>query len=129
MRELHLNIINLSFFQNLILDRRGKLTKTDRTTKSSVKSVPQKQVYSELDFAQSNSSFTLEHCYQKISKGSNSLNESPYSNSEESVNDHLKVKLAQEKEGNNIYQNASTDMTGDMFGYDTIANTVNKNQE
>ncbi|XP_052693383.1 uncharacterized protein LOC128171646 isoform X2 [Crassostrea angulata] len=109
--------------------RRGKMTKTDRTTKSEVKSVPQIQVYSELDFAQSNSSFTLEHCYQKISKGSNSLNESPYSNSEESVNDHLKVKQAQEKEGNNTYQNASTDMTGDIFRYDTIANTVNKNQE
>lgn len=107
------------------------MTKTDRTTKSEVKSVPQIQVYSELDFAQSNSSFTLEHCYQKISKGSNSLNESPYSNSEESVNDHLKVKQAQEKEGNNTYQNASTVMTGDtsMFGYDTIANTVNRNQE
>lgn len=73
MRELHLNIINLSFFQNLILDRRVKMTKSE------VKSVPQKQVYPELDFAQSTSSFTLEHCYQKISKGSNSLNESPYS--------------------------------------------------
>lgn len=127
MHGLHLNIINLSFFK--ILDRRGKMTKTDRTTKSDVKSVPQIQVYSELDFAQSNSSFTLEHCYQKISKGSNSLNESPYSNSKESVNYHLKVKQAQEKEGNNTYQNASTDMTGDMFGYDTIANTVNRNQE
>lgn len=129
MRYLHLSIINLSFFLNLILDRRGKMTKTDRTTKSEVKSVPQKQVYSELDFAQSNSSFTSEHCYQMISKGNNSLIESPYSNSEESVNDHLKVKQAQEKEGNNIYQNATTDMTRDMFGYDTIANTVNKNQE
>lgn len=104
------------------------MTKTDRTTKSEVKSVPQKQVYSDLDFAQSNSYSTLEHCYQKISKGGKS-NESPYSNSEESVSDHLKVKQAQEKEGNNIYQNASTDMTGDMFGYDTIANTVNKNHE
>lgn len=106
MRDLHLNIINLSFFKNLILDRRSKMTKTDRTTKSEVKSVHQKQVYSELDFAQNNSSFTLEHCYQKISKGSYSLNESPYSNSEESVHDHLKVKQAQEKEWNNIYQNA-----------------------
>lgn len=92
-----------------------------------------------LIFAQSNSSFTLEHCYQKISNGRGSLNESPYNNLEESVNDHnnleqsvndhLKVKQEQEKEGNTIYQNASTDMTGDMFGYDTIANTVNKNQE
>lgn len=105
------------------------MTKTDRTTKSEVKSVHQKQVYFELDFAQNNSSFTLEHCYQKISKESNSLNESPYSNSEESVHDHLKVKQAQEKEWNNIYQNTSTDITGDMFGYDTIANTVNKNQK
>lgn len=111
------------------MHRRGKITKTDGTTKAEVISVPQKQVYSELDFAQSNSSFTLEHCYQKISKGSNSLNEGLYSNSEESVNDHLKVKQAQEKAGNNIYQNATTNMTGDMFGYDTIANTVNKNQE
>lgn len=105
------------------------MTKTNTTTKAEVKSITEKQVYSELDFAQSNPSFALEHCYQMISKGSNLLNESPYSNSEEIVDDHLKVKLAQEKEGNNIYQNASTDMTGDMFGYDTIANTVNKNQE
>lgn len=139
MRGLHLNMIYLSFFLNLLLNRRGKMTKTDGTTKAEVLSVPQKQVYSELDFAQSNSSFTLEHCYQKISNGRGSLNESPYNNLEESVNDHnnleqsvndhLKVKQEQEKEGNNIYQNASTDMTGDMFGYDTIANTVNKNQE
>lgn len=105
------------------------MTKTNTTTKAEVKSITEKQVYSELDFAQSNPSFTLEHCYQKISKGSNLLNESPYSNPEESVDDHLKVKRAQEKEGNNIYQNASTDMTGDIFGYDTIADTVNKNQK
>lgn len=44
MHGLHLNIINLSFFK--ILDRRGKMTKTDRTTQSEVKSVPQIQVYS-----------------------------------------------------------------------------------
>lgn len=105
------------------------MTKTNRTTKAEVKSLTEKQVYSELDFAQSNPSFTLEHCYQMISKGSSLLNESPCSNSEEIVDDHLKVKHAQEKEGNNIYQNTSTDMTGDRFGYDTIANTVNKNQE
>lgn len=105
------------------------MTKTNTTTKAEVKSLTEEQVYSELDFAQSNPSFTLEHCYQKISKGSNLLNESPYSNSEEIVDDHLKVKQAQEKEGNNMYQNASTDMTRDMFGYDTIANTVNKTQK
>lgn len=105
------------------------MTKTNRTTKAEVKSITEKQIYSELNFAQINPSFTLEHCYQKISKGSNLLNESPCSNSEEIVDDHLKVKHAQEKEGNNIYQNASTDMTRDMFGYDTIANTVNKTQK
>lgn len=103
------------------------MTTTDRTTNAEVQSVSQKHVYSELDFSESNSSFALEHCYQKISKRSNSLNESPYNNSIESVGDHLKVKQAQERVCDNIYQNASTDITGDMSGYDTI--TYNKHQE
>lgn len=105
------------------------MTKTDRTTKAEVKSVLEKQVYSELFFSESNSSFALEHCYQKISKGSNLSNESPYNNSEESVDDHLRDKQVQDTERNNIYQNASTNISGNKFGYDTIANTVNKNQK
>lgn len=105
------------------------MTKTNITTKAEVKSVPEKQVYSELDFAQSNSTFALEHCYQEISKGINSFRESPYSNSEVGVDNHLKDKQAHETEGNTIYKNASTDLTRDMSGYCTIGNTVNKNQE
>lgn len=35
------------------------MTKSDKNTNAEVKCVPQKQVYSELDFAQSNSSFAL----------------------------------------------------------------------
>lgn len=95
--------------------------------KTTVESAQNKQVYSELDFSQSNTSFALEHCYQTISKGSNSLNESPYSNQEEGVNDHLRDKQSRETDGNAIYQNASTDITGDVSGYDTIA--YNKNQK
>lgn len=102
------------------------MTKSDRTTKTEVKSVSEKQVYSELDFAKSNSSFALDHCYQKISKGSNSLNESPYNN-QEGVNDYLSDKQTGKTEGNTIYQNASTDKTGDTSGYDTIA--YNKDEE
>lgn len=105
------------------------MTKSDKNTNAEVKCVPQKQVYYELDFAQSNSSFALEHCYQTILKGSNSLNESHFPNSKESVNDYLRDKQARETEGNSTYQNASTDITGDMSGYDTIVNTVNKIQE
>lgn len=100
------------------------MTKTDRTTNAEVKSVPEKQVYADLNFSESNPSFALEHCYQKISKGSNSLNESPYNNTEKVVDDHLKYK---QTKGNTIYQNASTDITGDTSGYDTI--TYNKHQE
>lgn len=81
------------------------MTKSDKNTNAEVKCVPQKQVYSELDFAQSNSSFSLEHCNQKILKGNNSLSESPYCNSEEAVNT-LREKQARQKEGNYIYQNA-----------------------
>lgn len=105
------------------------MTGTNRTTMAEVKSVPDKKVYYELDLAQSNSSFALEHYYQKISKGSNLSNESPYNNSEESVDDHLRDKQVQDTERNNIYQNASTNISGNKFGYDTIANTVNKNQK
>lgn len=105
------------------------MTKTNRITKAEVKSVPEKQVYSELDFAQSNSTFAVDHCYQDISKEINSFRESPYSNSEVGVDNYLKDKKAQETEGNTIYQNASTDLTRDISGYDTIGNTVNKNQE
>lgn len=82
------------------------MTKTNRTTKANVKSVPETKVYTELDFAQSNPSFALEHCYQKISKRGNSLNESPYNNSERSGNGHIEDKRAQETEGNTVYQNA-----------------------
>lgn len=102
------------------------MTNTERTTKTEVKSVSEKQVYSELDFAQSNSSFALDHCYQKISNGSHPLIESPYNN-QEGVNDYLRDKQADKTEGNTIYQNASTDITGDTSGYDTIA--YNKHQE
>lgn len=102
------------------------MTKGDKTTKTEVKSVSKNQVYSELDFAQSNSSFALDHCYQKISKGSYPLIESPYNN-QEGVNDFLRDKQTGKTEGNAIYQNASTDKTGDTSGYDTIA--YNKHQE
>lgn len=99
------------------------MTKTDRTTKADVKFVSKKKVYSELDFSESNPSFALEHCYQKISKGSNSINDSPFSK-QDGVNDHQRDRQA---EGNIIYQNASINITGDASGYDTIA--YNKNQE
>lgn len=102
------------------------MTKSERTTKTEVKSVSEKQVYSDLDFTQSNSSFALDHCYQKISKGSYPLIESHYNN-QEGVNDYLRDKQTGETEGNTIYQNASTDKTGDTSGYDTIA--YNKHQE
>lgn len=102
------------------------MTKTERTTKTEVKSVSGKQVYSELDFAQSNSSFALDHCYQKISKGSYPLIDSPYNN-QEGVNDYLRDKDAGKTKGNTIYQNPSIDITGDTSGYDTIA--YNKHQE
>lgn len=62
-------------------------------------------MYVELDFAQSNSSFALQNCYQKISRD----------------------KQASKTEGNTIYQNPSIDITGDTSGYDNIA--YNKNQE
>lgn len=39
------------------------MTKTNRITKAEVKSVPEKQVYSELDFAQSNSTFALSNIH------------------------------------------------------------------
>lgn len=81
------------------------MTKTGGTTRADLKAVPQKLVYYELDFAQSNSSFFLEHCYQKILKGNNSLSESPYCNSEDGVKT-LREKQARQKEGNYIYQNA-----------------------
>lgn len=102
------------------------MTKSERTTKTEVKSVSEKQFYSELDFAQSNSSFALDHCYQKISKGSYPLIESPYNN-QEGVNHYLREKQTGKTEGNTIYQNASTDKFGETSGYDTI--TYNKNQE
>eukprot|EP00105_Crassostrea_gigas_P038076 XP_019922224.1 PREDICTED: uncharacterized protein LOC109617101 [Crassostrea gigas] len=110
----------------VLYKRRRKMTKSDRTTKTEVKSVSKKQVYSELDFAHSNSSFALEHCYQKISNGSYPLIESPYNN-QEGVNDYLRDKKTGKTEGNAIYQNASTDKTGDTSGYDTTA--YNKHQE
>lgn len=102
------------------------MTKTDRTTKTEVESEYKKQVYSELDFAQSNSSFALEHCYQIISNGSYPLNESPYNN-QESVNDSLRNKQAGKTEEDTNYQNSSIDKTGDTSGYDTI--TYNKHLE
>lgn len=105
------------------------MTKTGKTTNPDVKCVPQKQDYSELDFAQGNSPIALEHCYQTILKGSYSLNENHYNNSEEGINDHQTNKQAAESKGNNIYQNASTDLTGNMSEYDIIANADNKNQD
>lgn len=38
-------------------------------------------------------------------------------------------KQVQESRGDNIYQNASTDLTGEMYGCDTTANANNINQE
>lgn len=105
------------------------MTKTDRTTNAEVRFVPEKSAYSELEFSKNNSSFAMEHCYQKILKGSNSLNENTYNNSEASVNDHLKDKHSEEREDNNIYGNVSTDITGNISGYDTQANGNYKNQE
>lgn len=110
----------------VLYKRRRKMTKTDRTTKTEVESVYKKQVYSELDFAQSNSSFALEHCYQIISNGSYPLNESPYNN-QESVNDSLRNKQSGKTEEDTNYQNSSIDKTGDTSGYDTI--TYNKHWE
>lgn len=81
------------------------MAKTAKTTKADVKSVPEIQLYSELKFSECSSSFALEHCYQEISKGVNSLNESHYNNTEKVVDDHLKNKQAQETKGKNIYQN------------------------
>lgn len=78
------------------------MTKTDKTINAEIKFVPQKQVYSKLDFAQSNSSFALQHCYLKISKKSNSLSESPYNKTREGVNDYLRNKQAGNTEGNTI---------------------------
>lgn len=97
---------------------------TDDATKVTVEYLPNKQVYSELDFSESYLSVSLENCYQTISNGSNSLNKSPYYNSEEGVNGHLKDEQANESRGNKVYQNAWTDLPRDI-----IANTVNKNQE
>lgn len=99
------------------------MMKTDRTKKADVKFVSKKKVYSELDFSDSNPSFALDHCYQKISRGSNSLNDSPCSK-QDGVNDYQRDR---QTEGNNIYQNASTNITGDTSGYVTIA--CNKKEE
>lgn len=93
------------FAIQLNLKRMSKMTKTGGTTRANLISVPEKLVYYELDFAQSSSSFSLEHCYQKTFKGNNSLSESPYCNSEEGVNT-LREKQARQKEENYIYQNA-----------------------
>lgn len=73
------------------------MTNTDKTTKAEIKFVPQKQVYSQLNFAQSNSSFALEQCYLKISKRSNSLSERPYNKTREGVNDYLRDKQVTQK--------------------------------
>lgn len=101
------------------------MTKTDRTKKADVKFVSKKKVYSELDFSEGNPSFALEHCYQKISKGSNSLNESPCSK-QDGVNDYQRDRHT---ERNIIYQNASANITGDTSGYDTIAYSKNQEEE
>lgn len=105
--------------------RRSKMTKTDRTTKADVKFVSKKKVYSELDFSEGNPSFALEHCYQKISKGSNSLHES-HCSKQDGVNDHQRDR---QTEWNIIYQNASTNITGDTSGYDTIVYIKNQEEE
>lgn len=73
------------------------MTNTDKTTNAEIKLVPQKQVYSQMNFAQSNSSFALEQCYLKISKRSNSLSESPYNKTREGVNDYLRNKQVTQK--------------------------------
>lgn len=57
------------------------------------------------------------------------MNENTYNNSEASVNDHLKDKHSEEREDNNIYGNVSTDITGNISGYDTQANGNYKNKE
>lgn len=51
------------------------MANTNRATKAEVKFKHLKKVYSELDYAESNSSFALQHCYQKISKGIKSFSE------------------------------------------------------
>lgn len=102
------------------------MTKTDRTKKADVKFASKKKVYSELNFSESNPSFALEHCYQNISKGSNSLNEIPC-RKQDCVNDYQRDRQEGKTEGNIIYQNSSTNITGDTSGYDTIA--YNQSQE
>lgn len=54
------------------------------------------------------------------------LNESPYIK-QGGVNDYLRDKQASKTEENSLFQNPSTDKTGDTSGYDTI--TDNKHQE
>lgn len=55
------------------------------------------------NIAQSNSSFALKHCYQKISMGNVPLNESLHLK-QEGVNDYLRDKQAGKTEGITIYQ-------------------------
>ncbi|XP_052693386.1 uncharacterized protein LOC128171648 isoform X2 [Crassostrea angulata] len=118
-------IVLLLCLVGVVLYKRSKMTKTDRTKKADVKFVSKKKVYSELDFSEGNPSFALEHCYQKISKGSNSLNESPCSK-QDGVNDYQRDRHT---ERNIIYQNASANITGDTSGYDTIAYSKNQEEE
>lgn len=114
---------------NWFLNRRNKITKTDKKTKANVESVPKPNVDSEVDYVQNNSYFVLEQCPQYISKRSRSSNESPYSNSKEGVYDHLRDNKSRKPEVEDTYQHASAGVSRDMSEYDTMANTVNQNQE
>lgn len=63
-----------------------------------------------------------------MSTVSDSPNDSPY-NSEEGVYDNLRYKISPKSEVDDTYQHASAVVSRDMYEYDTMANSVNKNKK
>lgn len=104
------------------------MTKTDRTTRAEVESIPKTNVDSKPNQVQNQSYFVLEQCSQKIQTVSCSPSESPYSKSEDGVYDHLRDKKSRKPEVEDTYQHASAGVSRDMSEYDTMANTDNKKQ-
>lgn len=105
------------------------MTKTDRTTKAEVESIPKTNVDSKPNPVQNQPYFVLEQCSQKIQTVSCSSSESPYSKSEDGVYDHLRDKKSRKPEVEDTYQHATASVSRDTSEYDTMANTVNKKQE
>nr|XP_034321994.1 uncharacterized protein LOC105348832 [Crassostrea gigas] len=122
-------ILLLSAVGVVFYRRRSKMTKTDRTTRAEVESIPKTNVDSKPNPVQNQSYFVLEQCSQKIQTVSCSPSESPYNKSEDGVYDHLRDKKSRKPEVEDTYQHASAGINRNMSEYDTMANTDNKKQE